>query len=99
MPRTRRALPFHGERELKTQGHPLAAFADNLQGAMPPLVLQIVDVRAGRFRDPRRVERHQGDQSVVACNVDPGLDEKDATLVAVKAERAELVIYLRSTDV
>jgi hypothetical protein len=37
----------------------LAALADNLQGAMSSIVIQVVDVDVEGFADPQPVERQQ----------------------------------------
>ncbi len=53
--------------------------------------------RASKMRSP--VERQKRRQGVITRRAEAGLDEEGAEFVAVKVERAGLVVNLGSTDV
>ena len=52
----------------RRDGDDLAALAGDDQGAVAALQAQVLDVRAGRLRDPRPVEGEQGDQRYGRCH-------------------------------
>jgi hypothetical protein len=83
----------------KRDGDHLAAFAGNDQRAVAALQAQVLDVGAGRFRDPQPVQCEQGDQGVLGGRAEPGGDQDRAELVAVQGGGMRLVIQSRLADV
>ena len=80
-------------------GDDLAALAGDGQGPVPAFQAQVLDVRAGRLRDPQPVQGQQRDQGVLAGSREPGGDQQGAELVAVQGHGMGLVVDRRPADV
>ena len=65
---------------------------------MPAFQPQLLDIGAGRLRDPQPVEGEQGDQGVLGGRPEPGGDQDRAELVAVQAGGMRLIIQPRAAD-
>jgi hypothetical protein len=66
---------------------------------VPAFRVQVLDVRAGGFRDPQPVQREQRDQRAFCRRAETGGDEQRAELVAVSSDGVRFVIDSRTADV
>ena len=71
-----------GRARRQRDGDDLAALAGDGQRPVPALQAQVLDVRAGGLRDPKPVQRQQGDQGVLARSPEPGGNQQRAGLIA-----------------
>ncbi|MGA9833162.1 MAG: hypothetical protein WBQ71_18765 [Trebonia sp.] len=66
---------------------------------MPAFQPQLLDIGAGRLRDPQPVEGEQRDQGVLGGRAEPGGDQDRAELIAVQRGGVRLIIQSRAADV
>jgi len=80
-------------------GDHLAARAGDDRGAVPAFQPQLLDIGAGRLRDPQPIGGEQRDQGVLGGRAEPGGDQDRGELVAVQRRGVRLVIQPWAADV